>query len=277
VKPLPLLPAAILSAFLIAPAAAQEKKNTETKPAKAAVSRQIDDEILRVNAEFLRSLTEYKEMLVKLQKIYERDVAKLSAQFESRAPLVAKGYISKKDLEEIRLAMESARAKVEETRRDIAQSEIAIAEAEGRRQLAALPALASGGYSESGSLIRFNGVARWSLAEAGKIEKFFASHFGHTLPVSARGQTQLHNMMRLDHSNAMDVPVHPDSPEGRALIAYLRESGVPFVAFRGRVSGTSTGAHIHIGKSSGRLVTPRDGANLRSIEARLPDGAGPAR
>ena len=35
-----------------------------------------------------------------------------------------------------------------------------------------------------------------------------------------------------DHRNALDVAVHPDSPEGRALMDYLRAHGIPFLAFR---------------------------------------------
>jgi hypothetical protein len=46
--------------------------------------------------------------------------------------------------------------------------------------------------------------------------------------------------------------VHPDSAEGRALIAWLRSQGVSFLAFRGPVSGEATGAHVHIGEPSPR-------------------------
>jgi hypothetical protein len=48
----------------------------------------------------------------------------------------------------------------------------------------------------------------------------------------------------------MDVAVHPDSAEGRALIAYLRGNGIPFIAFRSAVPGSATGAHVHIGYPS---------------------------
>jgi hypothetical protein len=34
------------------------------------------------------------------------------------------------------------------------------------------------------------------------------------------------------------------------LIGYLRQSGIPFIAFRNAVPGAATGAHIHIGKPS---------------------------
>jgi hypothetical protein len=51
----------------------------------------------------------------------------------------------------------------------------------------------------------------------------------------------------------MDVALHPDSAEGKALMDYLRRSGVPFIAFRSSVPGASTGPHIHVGRPSGRL------------------------
>jgi len=48
--------------------------------------------------------------------------------------------------------------------------------------------------------------------------------------------------------------VHPDSEEGKGLMAYLRRERIPFLAFKGPVPGASTGAHIHIGKVSPRLI-----------------------
>jgi hypothetical protein len=48
----------------------------------------------------------------------------------------------------------------------------------------------------------------------------------------------------------MDVALHPDSKEGQTLLNYLRQAGIPFMAFRGAVSGAATGAHIHIGNPS---------------------------
>jgi len=38
------------------------------------------------------------------------------------------------------------------------------------------------------------------------------------------------------------------------LMSYLKKSGIPFIAFRGAVRSMSTGAHIHIGKPSPRIV-----------------------
>jgi hypothetical protein len=96
--------------------------------------------------------------------------------------------------------------------------------------------------------------APWSIKEASNIDKYFFQTFGHNLPVSALGQTPTHDRLRFDHRNAMDVALHPDSVEGKALIAYLRRSGVPFIAFRSAVLGSSTGAHIHIGRPSRRMA-----------------------
>ena len=101
-----------------------------------------------------------------------------------------------------------------------------------------------------GPVVRFAGTGIWSLVDADLVAEFFENRFGRPLPVSAWGQTALHDRLRLDHRNAFDVAVHPDSPEGRALMAFLRDQGVPFVAVRARMRGASTGAHIHIGPES---------------------------
>jgi hypothetical protein len=86
----------------------------------------------------------------------------------------------------------------------------------------------------------------------GDIKSFFLSKFGNTLPISAFGQTALHNRLRFDHRNAIDIAVHPDSLQGRILISQLRKFGVPFIAFRSAVRGSATGPHIHVGMPSHR-------------------------
>ena len=69
---------------------------------------------------------------------------------------------------------------------------------------------------------------------------------------SAFGQSDLHTRWGLDHRNGMDVGLHPDSVEGRALIEFLRAESIPFLVFRGPVPGVATGPHIHIGNRSSR-------------------------
>lgn len=95
-------------------------------------------------------------------------------------------------------------------------------------------------------------TTKWSLAEATKVEKFFTSKFKRPLPLTAFGQSDLHTRWGLDHRNGMDVGLHPDSAEGRALIEFLRAESIPFLVFRGPVPGVATGPHIHIGNRSSR-------------------------
>lgn len=102
--------------------------------------------------------------------------------------------------------------------------------------------------------IRYDGAADWTIEDAEKIKVFFRERFGRELPVSAFGQSPTHDRLGLDHSDAIDVAIRPDSAEGRALMAFLRSAGIPFTAFRGRISRASTGPHIHIGPPSPRLL-----------------------
>jgi hypothetical protein len=84
------------------------------------------------------------------------------------------------------------------------------------------------------------------------VDAFFQQRFGRALPISAFGQTEVHNRLGFDHRGAVDVAIHPDSSEGQTLMAYLRSQGIPFIAFRAAVAGSATGAHIHIGPPSHR-------------------------
>ena len=101
------------------------------------------------------------------------------------------------------------------------------------------------------------GNGKWKLTDAGKVEEFFVEKFKKPLPLSAFGQSDLHTRWGWDHRNGMDVGLHPDSAEGRALIEFLRNESIPFLAFRGAVPGVATGPHIHIGNRSPRISSRR--------------------
>jgi len=99
----------------------------------------------------------------------------------------------------------------------------------------------------------------WSLPTlVPKLQQLFATRFSRSLPISALGQTALHDRLGFDHRNAMDVAVYPDSPEGKALIEYLQAEGIPFIAYRGAVPGSSSGAHVHVGQPSPRTTVATD-------------------
>jgi hypothetical protein len=246
--------AALVLAVLAAPASAQVK--SKASAAKPAGSARAGDETLRLNAEVIRTTGEYRDQLAHQSKLEAVEIDRLEQEVKFRAQWLDKGYIARQEWEQKKLELAAAEAKLADIRRRIEEAEMVLGEAEARAALLTLPALPPGGYSESASLVRYNGGAPWSLADSGKIETFFASRFGRSLPVSARGETELHRRMKFDHSNAMDVALHPDSVEGRALMEYLRKAGIPFIAIRGKMAGSATGAHIHIGKPSVRMAGP---------------------
>ncbi len=100
-------------------------------------------------------------------------------------------------------------------------------------------------------------LGNWRLSDAPKVEAFFAGKFNRRLPVTAFGQSELHRIWGFDHRNSMDVGLHPDSPEGRALVQFLRAEGIPFLTFRGPIPGVASGPHVHIGRPSNRIGTLR--------------------
>ncbi|MBI2360885.1 MAG: hypothetical protein HYV04_18605 [Deltaproteobacteria bacterium] len=184
-----------------------------------------------------------------------REAGRLAREVDRWSPLYEKGYISRMELEEKQRAWNGAKAEVERTKIQIEEVRQATAEAEARAEIWRQPSIQARPYLETPTLIWHNGRGKWSLADIKKVESYFLATFGRLLPISAFAQTAVHDRLRLDHRNAVDVALHPDAPEGQALMAYLRGAGIPFIAFRNRVSGAATGAHIHIGKPSLRLVS----------------------
>ena len=102
-----------------------------------------------------------------------------------------------------------------------------------------------------------SGSGTWRISDSAKVESFFLNKFGRNLPVGAFGQSYLHSRWGLDHRNGMDVSLHPDSPEGRVLINFLRTEGIPFLSFRGPIPRVATGPHIHVGNPSPRFSRGR--------------------
>jgi hypothetical protein len=121
-------------------------------------------------------------------------------------------------------------------------------------QQAQIQPVRRGSYSANAVMIRYTGQTNWSVANLSAVQSFFLTKFGRTLPTSAVGQTATHNRLGFDHRHAVDVALHPDSAEGRALINYLQNAGITFLAFRAAVPGSATGAHIHIGRPSHRIA-----------------------
>ena len=195
---------------------------------------------------------EYQESLRHLASILEEARARAAAADDRARRLHAEGLIARSDAEEAARAVTEAERRLAEARAQLADSETVMAEARALRQLAALPPVPPGAEQSTPEVLEYRGVSAWTLAQVAGLEEFFSGRFGRALPVSAMGQTSLHDRLGFDHRNALDVAVHPDSTEGRALLDFLRSRAIPFLAFRGPVAGASTGAHVHVGAPSPR-------------------------
>jgi hypothetical protein len=212
-----------------------------------------DSELARSRAEVIQKIKETRAGAEKLLALHESERQRRAEQYQRQRELYDRGLISRNEVLQAEHALADAMRKVDEDKGWITETDAILMEVTMRDELLRLPRLNIGGYSESWTLLRFNGASSWRLADVPKVEAFFFANFGRALPISARGQTTTHDRLRFDHREAIDVALHPDSSEGRSLLSYLREAGIPFVAFRSAVPGSSTNAHIHIGKPSSRL------------------------
>ena len=227
------------------------QRKTKRKPAPAPPT-----ELTKLREEFVKATDEYKASLTKLLTIYEGNVKKAEEKLELSRKLLAEGLISKLQVEENERAVASEKAKVEETRRQMTNADAQVAgifaETAAEQQLAKNLRLARQSLVRTASFTRFTGSPGWGLSEAWKVQRFFSGTFNRQLPIAVFGQGPIHDRWRLDHRNAMDIQLHPDGVEGRALLEFLQKNGIPYLAFRSAIPGTATGPHIHIGRPSHR-------------------------
>lgn len=243
-----------LSIVLCASDVTAQRKSNKKKPATPAAP--TANELSKLREEFIKATNEYKTSLEKLLTFYEADVKKAEDKLAVSKKLLAEGLIPRTQVEENEHALAAAQAKVTETRRQMTGADDQIAgvllEADADAQIAKNLSLARQRLVRTSSFIRFTGGPGWNIGEAYKIQRFFSETFRKELPIAVFGQGAIHNRWRLDHRNAMDIQLHPDSPEGQGLLNFLQRNGIPYLAFRGAIPGTATGPHIHIGKPSHR-------------------------
>ncbi len=228
---------------------------TKTSLTKPSATKQV----MQTRSDLIAATEKYKASAQEVIVFQEHEIARSEKKLEQLRQLVAEGLIARNELIAGEEALAAAKTKLENSRKQIAESDNLIAqikEAEAlEKKLAQTQALLAANSRRlvRPTSMRYNGMAGWALANIGSVQSFFASTFGRPLPISTIGQSATHNAMRWDHRNSVDVGIHPDSAEGRALIGYLQSNGIPFLAFRGAIPGVSTGPHIHIGYPSARL------------------------
>ena len=178
-----------------------------------------------------------------------QDIEKLSANTDLLRQLYSEGLVARIELEKAEQELVATKARVEEEAR-VATELKQKAEEAAKVKSFVKPTLMP--LSKTATVLSST-TGSWSIAGLSGVQQFFSSTFGKPLPTSTIGQSATHNRMGWDHRNAVDVGLHPDSTEGRALMAYLQSNGIPFLAFRGAIPGVATGPHIHIGSPSHRL------------------------
>jgi len=228
------------------------QRRTKKKPAPA----QPPTELTKLREEYVKSTNEYKASLGKLLPLYEREVKKAEEKLEVSKKLLAEGLIPRTQVEENERALAAARQKIAETNRAVTSADEQIAavlvEAAANEEISKNLRLARQSLVRTSAFTRFTGSGGWNLGEAFKIQRFFSDSFNKQLPIAVFGQGPIHDRWRLDHRNAMDIQLHPDGVEGRALLNFLQKNGIPYLAFRAAIPGTATGPHIHIGRPSHR-------------------------
>ena len=230
-------------------ASAQNKKKAAAKPVPV-------DELIKLRNEFVKSTNEYKSSMVKLIAIYENNVKKAEDKLAQSKKLLDEGLISKVQYQENELAVKGEQEKLNGARHQLTDADAQIAailvETEAEKTIAKNLRLARQGLVRTTSFTRYTGADGWGIGEAYKIQRYFSDTFKRELPIAVFGQGAIHDRWRLDHRNAMDISLHPDSAEGQALLGFLQKNGIPYSAFRSAIPGTATGPHIHIGRPSHR-------------------------
>jgi ribosome-binding protein aMBF1 (putative translation factor) len=244
-----------LSVLVLAMLSVAVSAQRKTKKKNAPPTPQ-QTELTRLREEFVNATKDYKTSLEKLLAIYEGNVKKAEEKLELSKKLLAEGLIAKTQVEENERALAAEKGKVADTRRQMTNADAQIAgvlvETAADDEISKNLRLARQSLVRTSTFTRFTGAPGWGLNEAWKVQRFFSDTFHKQLPIAVFGQGAIHERWRLDHHNAMDISLHPDTVEGRALLEFLQKNGIPYLAFRSAIPGTATGPHIHIGRPSHR-------------------------
>lgn len=107
----------------------------------------------------------------------------------------------------------------------------------------------------NGSLYtHYDGSGVFTRDDFNKISSAFMMAFGKAIPVSADGQTKVHEALGFNHAGRIDIALNPEQREGVWLIHYLEAHRIPYYAFKAAIAHKATGPHIHLGPSSTRLT-----------------------
>ncbi len=182
----------------------------------------------------------------------QRRVDRQSRIVDNRRDLLDKGILARSEFAGFQDELDSRRRVLElaRNRARLLDDLRRMAEVEQQSERAAASASAS---ALKDAMIHYDGNGLFNLGDLPTISAEFEKRFHHSMPISALGQTLVHQAMGLDHRNRVDVALNPEQPEGIWLRGLLESLRVPYVAFRSAVAGAATAPHIHIGAMSTRL------------------------
>jgi hypothetical protein len=200
----------------------------------------------------IQSLTE--EMGADMVAAAQRRVDRQQARIGDATKLVDDGVMARNSVTSLQdeLHFRNTALSLAKTRASLIGELAAMARAERDMERAVItiePGVFVGGMQ------RFEGSGVFDVSkELQPIELAFAEKFEKPLPISANGDSEVHRAMGFDHRGRVDVAVNPELKEGQWLMSYLKTHNIPFYAFTHAIPGKATGAHIHIGPGSTRLI-----------------------
>ncbi len=222
--------------------------------AKTRLADAEDEEIL---AETLYGEIHIQDMTdtaaAQMMNAAQRRVNRQQAIVDQRETLLESGIIARSEIAQFQDELESRKRVLDLARNRVQLKDELRQMAETEQQLARSLQSSGRAATAKGAMIRYDGNGLFTLNDLPVIATEFEKHFHSALPVSALGQTLVHQSMGLDHRNRVDIALNPDSPEGVWLRELLEKLHVPYLAFRTALAGAATAPHIHIGQGSTRL------------------------
>ena len=166
-----------------------------------------------------------------------------------RQKLLTMGIISKAEM-----AVANQELDLRQHVLNLVQERLRLAETQ-RRTADVEPSLESELEAGAGHkvMVKFEGNGHFDKGDLALIASEFELHFSYPLPITARGQTSLHQSLGFDHRGKVDVGLNPEKPEGVWLRHFLEDRQIPYIAFRSAVKGSATAPHIHLGTGSSRI------------------------
>ena len=151
--------------------------NLTNRPAPSPSSRRADpgeSELTKSRTDVIQKVKETRAGAERLLRLHENDRQRSLEECERCRELYDQGLIAHNDALQAEHTMTEVSVRVDEDRRRLVETDMAIAEVTLRDELLRLPRLAIGGYSETAVLLCFNSGALWTPGSAPKIEIFFS-------------------------------------------------------------------------------------------------------